>query len=166
MTRDRDEHDEPELLWFYLDATGREFGPYPASAMRNWYDRNLFHPQGDRLRVRLPEWDYYMSVINAYSCERGAYFIDDPSPPLSVTSFPTFARMGLEPERASRVIGAHADFLESTEDALIESPMVTARRGRSGSRTARAEVACVQKGVARKLLPAKWSCPMIGLEIF
>jgi len=50
-----------ERLWYYMDSTGQEFGPYPSSTMKGWFQQNFFPMQGE-LQVRLddmPEGTHY-----------------------------------------------------------------------------------------------------------
>jgi len=45
-----------ELRWFYMDSTGQEFGPYPSSTMKGWFQQGFFPMQGE-LQVRLEDMD-------------------------------------------------------------------------------------------------------------
>eukprot|EP00928_Gymnodinium_smaydae_P061800 TRINITY_DN4579_c0_g1_i2.p1 TRINITY_DN4579_c0_g1~~TRINITY_DN4579_c0_g1_i2.p1 ORF type:complete len:158 (-),score=16.25 TRINITY_DN4579_c0_g1_i2:521-994(-) len=140
MVRDHDDQDERELWWFFLDETGTERGPFASSAMRERYDDNGF-AESDRLQVRLPEWNYYISLLELYNCERGSYFIGDLPLPGSKTWTPAFAR----------ITGTNAKdaFLQFTEESLIESAASMSIRART-SRTR----------------SCKWSCPMFDMLEF
>eukprot|EP00928_Gymnodinium_smaydae_P061801 TRINITY_DN4579_c0_g1_i3.p1 TRINITY_DN4579_c0_g1~~TRINITY_DN4579_c0_g1_i3.p1 ORF type:complete len:155 (-),score=20.82 TRINITY_DN4579_c0_g1_i3:519-983(-) len=124
MVRDHDDQDESELLWFFLDAsTGTERGPFAASEMREKYDSHWFLGESDRLQVRLPEWNYYMSLMELYNCERASYFIGALPTRRSRTAMPAFAR----------ITGTNAEdaFLQFTEESLIESAASMSGRERT-----------------------------------
>jgi len=43
-----------ETMWYYMDSTGQEFGPYPSSTMKGWFQQRFFPMQGE-LQVRTDE---------------------------------------------------------------------------------------------------------------
>jgi len=53
-------------MWFYMDSTGQEFGPYPSSTMKGWFQQGFFPMQGE-LQVRLedmpPDQHYYIKDL-------------------------------------------------------------------------------------------------------
>jgi cold shock CspA family protein len=53
-------------MWYYMDSTGQEFGPYPSSTMKGWFKQNFFPMQGE-LQVRLddmpPDQHYYIKDL-------------------------------------------------------------------------------------------------------
>lgn len=51
--------------WFYLDSTGSEYGPFPASTMRDWFAQGFF-PIGEELPVRLPAWSKHVLLRAVY----------------------------------------------------------------------------------------------------
>eukprot|EP00928_Gymnodinium_smaydae_P061802 TRINITY_DN4579_c0_g1_i4.p1 TRINITY_DN4579_c0_g1~~TRINITY_DN4579_c0_g1_i4.p1 ORF type:complete len:149 (-),score=11.31 TRINITY_DN4579_c0_g1_i4:218-664(-) len=121
MVGDHDDQDEGELWWFFLDWTGTERGPFASSEMREKYDDNRF-AQGDRLQVRLLEWEYYVSLMELYNYERGSYFIGALPSRGTRTPIPAFAR----------ITGTNAKdaFLQFTEESLIESAASVSMRTR------------------------------------
>eukprot|EP00928_Gymnodinium_smaydae_P061806 TRINITY_DN4579_c1_g1_i2.p1 TRINITY_DN4579_c1_g1~~TRINITY_DN4579_c1_g1_i2.p1 ORF type:complete len:160 (-),score=22.17 TRINITY_DN4579_c1_g1_i2:252-689(-) len=141
-----------------MDADGMEFGPYAASVMRDWYDRNEFGVFSDRLLVRLPEWEFFISLIDLYDCKRGSYFVATPSLPSFATSFPDVDHSRDEPQRDLRNAGAdtYAAFLQTTTEPLIESAASTSRRERTSK----------MRVDAKKSFPRKWCCPMLNMSTF
>eukprot|EP00928_Gymnodinium_smaydae_P032120 TRINITY_DN23347_c0_g1_i1.p1 TRINITY_DN23347_c0_g1~~TRINITY_DN23347_c0_g1_i1.p1 ORF type:complete len:151 (+),score=8.79 TRINITY_DN23347_c0_g1_i1:119-571(+) len=130
MSRERDDRDGRERMWFYLDQTGTEFGPFPASAMREWYDNNEFRTCSDRLPVRLPEWNYYRTLQDVYQCERPSYFVGALAIPPLRTSSPA-------PQEVEQT---NASFLHFTQQALIDSPALMPRREQTIRRRLRDEL--------------------------
>lgn len=43
-----------DIMWYYMDSTGAEFGPYPSSTMKGWFQQGFFPMQGE-LKVRLAD---------------------------------------------------------------------------------------------------------------
>jgi len=54
-----------EQEWFYVDSTGQEFGPFPSSTMRGWFQQGFFPMQGD-LQVRLSSWTEHQKIGTLY----------------------------------------------------------------------------------------------------
>jgi cold shock CspA family protein len=55
-----------EQEWYYVDSTGQEFGPFPSSTMRGWFQQGFFPMQGDLL-VRLSYWTDHQKLSTLYS---------------------------------------------------------------------------------------------------
>lgn len=51
--------------WYYLDRNGEEFGPFRTEKMRAWFKKDFF-PIGDRLLVRLAEWQDHVAANTLY----------------------------------------------------------------------------------------------------
>jgi cold shock CspA family protein len=54
-----------EQEWYYVDSTGQEFGPFPSSTMRGWFQQGFFPMQGDLL-VRLSYWSDHQKLGTLY----------------------------------------------------------------------------------------------------
>lgn len=67
-----------DLTWFYLDSTGSEYGPFPASTMRDWFAQGFF-PIGEDLPVRLPSWKQHVALRMVYP-DIDTAFIGPPRP--------------------------------------------------------------------------------------
>lgn len=70
-------------MWFYMDTTGQEFGPYPSSTMKDWFQQGFFPMQGE-LQVRLEDMsqDSYYHIRDLYPepiMQRA--FDGEPNPP-------------------------------------------------------------------------------------
>mmetsp|Transcript_506 Transcript_506/g.703 ORF Transcript_506/g.703 Transcript_506/m.703 type:complete len:116 (-) Transcript_506:250-597(-) len=53
------------LPWLYLDNNNNEFGPVPGRLMSEWLAAGRF-PVGAELRVRLPEWERHLPLIQLF----------------------------------------------------------------------------------------------------
>jgi len=73
----------PWHVWFYLDRTGKEFGPFTAENMRGWFSRSFF-PVGEDLLVRAHEWREHVPVRDLYP--NGDPFAGPPCVPQHVKS--------------------------------------------------------------------------------
>jgi len=51
--------------WYYLDRNGEEFGPFRTEKMQAWFKKDFF-PLGDRLLVRLAEWQDHVAANTLY----------------------------------------------------------------------------------------------------
>lgn len=59
--------------WHFLDATGRDLGPFSAFEMRKWHARGHL-PEGRALLVRLQEWRWHVPLSAVFK-EPGAEFV-------------------------------------------------------------------------------------------
>mmetsp|Transcript_42002 Transcript_42002/g.112198 ORF Transcript_42002/g.112198 Transcript_42002/m.112198 type:complete len:284 (-) Transcript_42002:235-1086(-) len=54
-----------EVVWFYVDPAGREFGPVGSASMRNWMLQGVF-PVGGDLLLRMPRWRWHLPLHTVY----------------------------------------------------------------------------------------------------
>lgn len=54
-----------EVAWYYVDPSGREFGPVASASMRTWMLQGVF-PVGGDLLVRMPRWRWHMPLHMVY----------------------------------------------------------------------------------------------------
>jgi cold shock CspA family protein len=54
-----------EHYWYYMDSTGQEFGPYPSSTMKGWFQQGFFPMQGE-LQVRLQDQGEHHYIKELY----------------------------------------------------------------------------------------------------
>ena len=55
------------LQWHYLDAHGKEFGPFSGFQMRQWLEQGFFRMVGPELLVRSPEWRSHNRLCEVHS---------------------------------------------------------------------------------------------------
>jgi cold shock CspA family protein len=78
-----------EQEWHYVDSTGQEFGPFPSSTMRGWFQQGFFPMQGDLL-VRLSSWTEHQKIGQLYGDPINETAFD--GPPRQVQGAPQASR--------------------------------------------------------------------------
>ena len=131
--------DADSLVWFYLDRSGKEFGPYDTNSMQAWYSWGFF-PREHELKVRLASWDHHVPIKELYPDKKGV-FEDNPRIPQDLRSAQKGAkdssRTQPQPKQSSppalpaslSAAGCHNSGVSSTDQHVVLKEAYSARFG-------------------------------------